>query len=94
MKFNVDKEILIHGLDIIQNVISTKATLPILSNFLLETQKNGLCMTATDLNIGISCVIPVEILEQGVITIPARRFSNIVREFSDPVVHINTKKII
>jgi len=51
-------------------------------------------MTATDLNIGISCVIPVEILEQGVITIPARRFSNIVREFSDPVVHINTKKII
>lgn len=92
MKFKVEKEVLIRGLDTIQNVISAKATLPILSNFLIETQKDGLRMTATDLNIGISCVIPVEILEQGAITIPARRFSNIIRELSDPIVQINTKK--
>ncbi|MFA5099623.1 MAG: DNA polymerase III subunit beta [Candidatus Omnitrophota bacterium] len=92
MKFKVEKDVLIQGLDTIQNVISAKATLPILSNFLIETQKDGLRMTATDLNIGISCVIPVEILEQGSITIPARRFSNIIRELSDPLVQINTKK--
>ncbi len=92
MRFKVDKDVLIKGIDTIQNVISAKATLPILSNFLLETNKDGLRMTATDLNIGISCVVPVDISEQGSVTIPARRFSNIIREMSDNIVEINTKK--
>jgi DNA polymerase III subunit beta len=92
MKFTVDKNILAKGIDTIQNVISAKATLPILSNFLLETQKNNLRLTATDLNIGISCVIPVDIQEPGSITIPARRFSSIIKELSDTEVVINSKK--
>jgi DNA polymerase-3 subunit beta len=92
MKFKVDKNILAKGIDTIQNVISAKATLPILSNFLLETQKNNLRLTATDLNIGISCVIPVDIQEPGAITIPARRFSSIIKELSDPEIVINSKK--
>jgi DNA polymerase III subunit beta len=92
MKFKVDKNILTKGIDTIQNVISAKATLPILSNFLLEAQKNNLKLTATDLNIGISCVIPVDILEPGAITIPARRFSSIIKELSDSEIVINSKK--
>jgi DNA polymerase III subunit beta len=92
MKFTVDKNILAKGIDTIQNVISAKATLPILANFLLETQKNNLRLTATDLNIGISCVIPVDIQEPGSITIPARRFSSIIKELSDTEVVINSKK--
>ncbi|HRZ13988.1 MAG TPA: DNA polymerase III subunit beta [Candidatus Omnitrophota bacterium] len=92
MKFKVDKDVLLRGIDTIQNVISTKSTLPILSNFLLEAHKDSLRLTATDLNIGISCVIPVNILETGAITLPARRFSNIIRELSETTVEINTKK--
>ncbi|MFH0864251.1 MAG: DNA polymerase III subunit beta [Candidatus Gottesmanbacteria bacterium] len=92
MKFKVDKDILIKGIDIIQNIISAKATLPILSNFLLETQKNSLKLIATDLNIGISCVIPVDIQEPGSITIPTRRFSSIIKELSDTEIWINSKK--
>jgi DNA polymerase-3 subunit beta len=92
MKFKVKKETLIKGIDIIQNIISTKATLPILSNFLLEAQKDSLRLIATDLNIGINCVIPVDIQEQGAITIPARRFSGIIKELSGDEIEINTKK--
>jgi DNA polymerase-3 subunit beta len=92
MKFKVKKETLVKGIDIIQNIISTKATLPILSNFLLEAQKDSLRLIATDLNIGINCVIPVDIQEQGAITIPARRFSGIIKELSGEEIEINTKK--
>ena len=92
MKFKAQKEILVKGIDIIQNIISTKATLPILSNILLETQQDTLRMTSTDLNIGITCVIPVNTLEQGVITVPAKRFSSIVRELSEGEVEVTTKK--
>jgi DNA polymerase III subunit beta len=92
MKVKASKETLTKGLEIIQNIISAKATLPILSNILIETQKDKLRLTATDLNIGISCVIPVNILEPGAITIPAKRFSGIIKELSDEEVEINTKK--
>ena len=92
MRVKVNRETLMKGLEITQNIISAKATLPILSNFLLETQKDKLRLTATDLNIGISCVIPVNILEQGAITIPAKRFSGIIKELSEDEIEINTKK--
>jgi DNA polymerase III subunit beta len=92
MRLQIKKQDLIQGIDTIQNIISTKTTLPILSNILIETQGNKLRLTATDLNIGISCVIPVNILESGSITIPARRFSGIIKELSDEEIDIETKK--
>ncbi len=92
MKFSVDKDVLVKGIESIQNVISSKSTLPILSNFLAEAQKDTLRLTATDLNIGISCVIPVNTSELGSITIPAKRFSGIIKELSAATVEVNTKK--
>ena len=71
MKIKFFKDDLLHGITKIQNVVSSKATLPILSNVLLETtKKSTVRLYATDLDIGISCDIPVQILEEGAITIP------------------------
>lgn len=92
MKFKAEKEVLQNGIQIVQNIINTKAGLPILSNILIETNKNQIRLTATDLNIGISCVIPVEISEAGAITVPAKRFSDIVKELPINNVNITTKK--
>ncbi|MDD5027665.1 MAG: DNA polymerase III subunit beta, partial [Candidatus Omnitrophica bacterium] len=92
MKFKVEKDILLSGIQTVQNFITAKATLPILSNILIETQQNNLRLTATDLDIGISCVIPVDIQEQGAITLPAKRFSDIIKELPAHVVSITTKK--
>ncbi|MFA5063047.1 MAG: DNA polymerase III subunit beta [Candidatus Omnitrophota bacterium] len=92
MKFKVAKDVLLSGIQTVQNVITTKATLPILSNILIETQQGSLRLTATDLDIGISCVIPVDIQEQGAITIPAKRFSDIIKELPIDGVSVTTKK--
>ncbi|MBU1997892.1 MAG: hypothetical protein KKE64_00175, partial [Candidatus Omnitrophica bacterium] len=92
MKFKTTKDVLLKGLDVIQNIISLKTTLPILSNVLIETCKDNLKLTATDLNIGIICAIPVNILEGGSITVPAKRFSGIIKELPEDEVEINTKK--
>lgn len=92
MKFNVSKEILFTGIQTVQSVITPKTPLPILSNILLETQQNTLRLTATDLDIGISCVIPVDVQEPGAITIPAKRFNDIIKELPANNVSINTKK--
>lgn len=92
MKLQVEKDILLNGIQTVQNVITTKAVLPILSNILIETQQDSLRLTATDLDVGISCVIPVDIQEPGAITLPAKRLSDIIKELPMDNVSITTKK--
>lgn len=89
MKVQLTKEDLILGIQTVQNIVSSKTTLPILSNMLIETQKNTLKLYTTDLDIGISCEIPVNIIEEGAITIPAKRFSDIIKEL--PVGEVTIK---
>ncbi|HQL41195.1 MAG TPA: DNA polymerase III subunit beta, partial [Candidatus Omnitrophota bacterium] len=77
----------------VQNVVSLKSSLPILANILLETRKNSsIRLYATDLDIGISCEIPVQIMEEGAITIPAKKFSDIIKELPAGDIVISTKK--
>lgn len=92
MDLKVEKDILVNAIQTVENVITTKAALPILSHILIETQQDTLKLTATDLDIGITCVIPVDIQEAGAITIPARRFSDIIKELPSDGVEISTKK--
>ena len=92
MKFKVPKEKLSSAIQIVQNVVSIKTTLPILSNMLLEVRKSKLKLNATDLDIGISCEIPVETIEDGSITIPAKRFSDIVKEMPSGDILVHAKK--
>jgi DNA polymerase-3 subunit beta len=92
MKFKAEKADLLSAIQSVQNIISTKATLPILSHILIEGQQNNLRLTATDLDIGISCAVPVDMQEAGAITIPAKRFSDIIKELPSDTVNITTKK--
>jgi len=92
MKFKVEKTHLINAIQTVQNVITSKSALPILSNILMDAQLDNLKLTATDLDIGITCAIPVDIQEQGAITIPAKRFSDIIKEFPLDIINIATKK--
>jgi len=92
MKVKLLKDDLLNGIQIVQNVVSPKATLPILSNMLIETKKQTLRLNTTDLDIGISCEIPVNIIEDGAITIPAKRFAEVIREFPQGEVTIHARK--
>lgn len=83
MRIRCVKEELLKGIAMAQNIVSSRSTLPILSNFLLETEKGKLKLTATDLEVGLRCFLKVEILQEGGITLPAKRFSDIVRELPE-----------
>ena len=59
-----------------ERVVSKKNTLPILNNILFETEKGGLKLSATNLEIGVSSKIGAKIEKEGRITIPAKLISN------------------
>ena len=83
MEVKTTKEALLEGIQIVQNAVSQKSSLPILSNVLLDTNKDTLTLTATDLDIGISFNIPLLVEQVGAITIPARKFFDIVKALPD-----------
>ncbi|OGW78142.1 MAG: DNA polymerase III subunit beta [Omnitrophica bacterium RIFCSPLOWO2_02_FULL_45_16] len=92
MRFDTTKEILIKGIQDVQNAINPKTTLPILSNILIETGKESISLTTTDLEIGIVSTIPVKPGSEGAITIPAKKFFDIIKELPDGEVSISVKK--
>jgi DNA polymerase III subunit beta len=80
MKVICEKDELIKGSQIVQTVVSPKSTLPILSNFLFETENQKIKLSSTNLEVGVSCYIKGEIVKEGSITVPAKRFADIIRE--------------
>ncbi len=93
MKLSVSKDNLLRGIQAVQNAVSTKNTLPILSHLLIEVKKQEIRLIATDLEIGVLVKVEGEILEEGAITVPARKFSEIVKEVdSAEPIHISVKK--
>jgi len=83
MHFETTKADFLKILQTVQNAISSKNTLPILLNLLLEAGKDNIKVTATDLDIGISSEIKANIKAEGSITIPAKKLLDIVKELSD-----------
>lgn len=93
MKITTSKDNLLKGIQTVQNAVSSKSTLPILSHILLEAKKDGIKLTATDLEIGMVARIEGEAAEEGAITVPARKFSEIVKELpGDIPINISLKK--
>src|SRR5690349_12453092 len=93
MKIVTSKDALLKGIQAVQNAVSTKAALPILSHILLEAKKDGIRLVATDLEIGVSVKVEGEVSEEGAITLPARKFSEIVKELqSQSSISITIKK--
>ncbi len=93
MKINTQKDDLLRGVQVVQNAVSSKSTLPILSHILIEAKKGEIRLTATDLEIGISVRVEGEVLEDGAITVPARKFSEIVKELpTQQLITISLKK--
>ena len=80
MKFSVSKDKLLEGLATVQNVVSTRTTLPILSNVLLQAEEGQVRLTTTDLDVGVRGSVSAQVERTGATTLPARRLFSIVRE--------------
>jgi len=78
MKINCRTEELSKGVQTIQSALSSRTTLPILLNFLIETENSKLKLISTDLQMGVKHYVAAEVQAEGSITIPAKKFSDIL----------------
>ncbi len=80
MKFKIAKDKILDGLQVVQNVVSTRTTLPILSNVLVRASSGAVQLTTTDLDVTIRCEVEAEVSKTGATTLPARRLFSIAKE--------------
>jgi DNA polymerase III subunit beta len=93
MKFSIDRQELEKAIQRVLAVVSPKTTLPVLANFLLEAQeKSGsITLTATDLDMTVTTSAGAEVDAGGSVTLPAKRFAEIVRELGTDTVQISAE---
>jgi DNA polymerase III subunit beta len=80
MNLTIAKEQILNGLQAVQNVVSNRTTLPILSNVLLRAEGDRLELTATDLDVTVSSSVEAKVKRGGANTIPVKKLFGICRE--------------
>ncbi|WP_316357632.1 DNA polymerase III subunit beta [Candidatus Neptunichlamydia sp. REUL1] len=95
MKVTISRPELANLIGKIQSVVSSKPAIPILANVLIEAKNGILTISATDLTVSMRAQMEASVSEKGTITLPARRFFQLVRELTTPEIEIsaNTDEI-
>jgi DNA polymerase-3 subunit beta len=78
MRFSCLQENLARGLSIVGRAVSSRMSLPILSNILVATDAGRLRLSATNLEIAITCWVGAKVEEEGAIAVPARTFADFI----------------
>jgi DNA polymerase-3 subunit beta len=91
MNFTIEKDIFLKGLARVQGIVEKRNTIPVLSNVLIEGADGELCLTATDLEVGIQSTYPANIRKPGKITVSAKKLYEIIKELPDNEISFNAK---
>ncbi len=79
LELKIKKDDLTRGVSQTSAIAEKRSSMPILSNILLEAEGDCLKLTATDLEISFQGSFPAEVIFPGKITVPGRKFNEIVR---------------
>jgi len=85
MNLTITKDQIIAGLQAVQNVVSTRTTLPILSNVLIRAEGSHVEFTATDLDVTVACKVEAKVVKPGATTLPVKKLFGIVRELQGEI---------
>jgi DNA polymerase-3 subunit beta len=80
MRLSIDRETLLKGVGRTLGVVDRRGTMPILANFLLQTDENRVVISATDLEVSFRGFYPAEVQEHGALTVQAHYFFNLIKE--------------
>ena len=91
MKLRVDRNELWKGIDTVLEAVSSKPSLPVLANILLDADEKTLSLSATDLDLSIRTQVPATVEEKGRTTISARKLAEIAREWPEAEMSIEAQ---
>lgn len=90
MEIKCKKEDLFTGVQAVERIVSTRSTLPIIGNILFETTKDGMKLSANNLEMGLEVNVAANIKQEGAVLLPAKTLAGIVSKL--PSSDINIRK--
>lgn len=88
MEFVIKKEELFNGIRVVERATAMKGLQPVLANILIETiDKSTIKFCATDLDLTVIATVQAQVTEEGKITLPAKKLSEIVSRLSDNLIN-------
>ncbi len=96
MKFSIPREALLAPIAQVVNVVERRQTLPVLANFLIEANDDGLRITGTDMEVELVALANAEVAQTGSITVPARKLVDICKALPEGVqmnIQLNDDKL-
>jgi len=85
-QFNIGRDDLLRAISTQQNITGKKGTLAILANVLIEVKPDHIVFTGTDLEIGLKQTVHAEVIETGVLTLPAKKLFELARESGSSII--------
>ncbi len=83
MRFTARTKLLDQQLQNISRVVTTRQSVPVLSNVLIETDKNIVRLSGSDIDLAVTTHLPGTILEEGAFTVPAKLLQEFVHQNPD-----------
>ncbi len=83
MKFTISREVLLQPLSQVIGVVERRQTLPVLANFMFSAREGRLTVTGTDMEVELISSVPADVVQEGEITVPARKLVDIVKALPD-----------
>lgn len=89
MKFSIEKQTLLSNIQHLYQIVPSKNTMPILTNYLIEANAgtNMIKFTATDLEITVVVEFEAMISESGKAAVSARNLNEMINVLPDSMVH-------
>ncbi|MHA2062252.1 MAG: DNA polymerase III subunit beta [Candidatus Sifarchaeia archaeon] len=91
MEFGIEKKDFVKPLTILQAIAERRSSIPALNNILIESDKDQIYLTTTDLETTIICHLPCSLNQSGKICLSARKLYEIIREL--PEAHIDIQRM-
>lgn len=92
MKFTTLQSNFAKALNQVARIVSTRTTLPVLSNILITAEKGKIMLSATDLEIAITTQSVGSIAEEGTLTVPARLLTEFITNNNDESIEFSSKE--
>ena len=88
MEFKINRNTFLDGIQKTLGIVEKKTTMPILNNVLLKTEQNKIKIFATDREISLISDYDAKIIEEGEITLSAKKLYEMVKEIQGEEIHV------
>ena len=91
MKFSCERSILLKEISIANEIIASKNVISILSNIYLEAKAGSLVVKATDMKVNFETKVPVDVIEDGSVTVYGDKFYGILNSIPEGEIEFEQK---